>query len=71
MLGLIVLAACTVLMYRMAEMSDRSGGVWGGITFVICLACGLLIPLPLINIVIGLVISYIVFAATAIIQQRS
>ena len=58
MFGWIIIIAATVAMYRMAEMSDRSGALWAALTFVICFACAAFIPLPLINLGIGLVLSY-------------
>lgn len=55
----IVIIACAVLMYRIAEMERLSGLVWGAVTFALCLGCALTIPIPFINAVIGLIISFI------------
>lgn len=55
----IIIIASSVLMYRVAEMERLSGLAWALITFGLCLACAFTIPLPLINAVIGLVISFI------------
>lgn len=57
--GWVVLIACAVLMYRVAEIERLSGAVWAALTFVLCLGCALTIPLPFINLVIGLIISFI------------
>lgn len=55
----VVIIACAVLMYRVAEIERLSGFVWGALTFVLCLGCAMVIPLPFINAVIGLIISFI------------
>ena len=58
MLGWVVLIGSVVLMYRIAESEKRSGVVWGGITFVLCFLSSMFIPLPFINLFIGLVLSF-------------
>lgn len=58
MIGWIVLIACVVLMYRVAEMENLSGLIWGAVTFVLCFLCSM-IPIPFINILIGLAISFV------------
>ena len=55
----IVVIASAVLMYRVAEMERLSGIVWGVLTFVLCLGCALTIPIPFLNAVVGLIISFI------------
>ncbi len=59
MLGWIVIAGCTVLMYRVAEIERLSGLVWGAITFALCFGCAATIPIPFVNILIGLIISFV------------
>ena len=59
MLLLIVIIACAVLMYKVAEMERLSGLVWAALTFAVCLGCALVIPIPFINAVIGLILSFI------------
>jgi hypothetical protein len=70
MLGWIVIGAAVVIMTKAAEMEGRSTLLWGAITFVLCLLCSIFIPLPLINIVIGLVISYLVMFAVKLRTNR-
>jgi hypothetical protein len=67
MIGLIVTGAAVVIMTKAAEMEGRSTVLWGVVTFILCLLCGIFIPLPLINIVIGLVISYLAMFAVKLI----
>jgi hypothetical protein len=55
----IIIIASAVLMYRVAEMERLSGLLWAAITFGLCLACAMTIPLPLINAVIGLILSFV------------
>lgn len=68
MLSWAVLIACAVLMYRIAEQGGRSGPIWGVLTGVICFLCGI-IPLPLLNYVIGLTISYGILIVVSIVQK--
>lgn len=69
----IMLGAACVAMYRIAEMGERRGWVWGVITFFTCFGCASIIPLPLINIGIGFVLSYVFMIAASVVgdQQRS
>jgi hypothetical protein len=69
MVGLIVVVAAVVIMTKAAEMEGRSTVLWGAITFILCLLCSIFIPLPLINIVIGLVISYLAMFAVKLIAK--
>jgi hypothetical protein len=59
MIGWIVIGAAVTIMVKAAEMEDRSTILWGGITLALCIACSIFIPLPLINIVIGLALTYL------------
>ena len=59
MLLWIVVIACAVLMYKVAEMERLSGIVWAALTFALCLGCVVVIPIPFIDAVIGLVLSFI------------
>lgn len=58
-LAWIVIIACSVLMYRVAEIERLPGFVWGALTFALCIGSAVTIPLPYVNIVIGLIISFI------------
>jgi hypothetical protein len=57
-LGWVMVAAAVMGMYRIADVEDRNALLWAGITLVVCLACGFLIPLPLVNIGIGFAICF-------------
>ena len=59
MFPLLMVFACVAIMVKVADMEGRSTLLWGGYTFVACFACGYLIPLPLLNIVLGLVFSFL------------
>ena len=69
MLGWAAIIAATVLMYRLAEMGERSGALWGVFAFVICYGSVMFIPLPMLNILIGFVITYIIFIIASIIKK--
>lgn len=58
MLGWIMIVASVVVMARVAEAEDRSSVLWGALTLLLCLAAANLIPLPFINIFLGLVASF-------------
>jgi hypothetical protein len=57
MLSLLAIFGATVIMYRMAGMSEMSSSKWGLITFIICFLLSV-IPFPFSGVVIGLPISY-------------
>ena len=65
MLGLLLIIGMCIAMSRVAEEDGKSGFMWGAITFVICFVCSLVIPLPMLNILIGGVITFVVMAATS------
>lgn len=64
---LIILSA--VGMGRIAYSEGRSPIVWGALTGVLCFLCVLFIPLPLLNIGIGLAASFIIMTVTKMIQN--
>ncbi|MFC1734574.1 hypothetical protein ACFL1X_00550 [Candidatus Hydrogenedentota bacterium] len=68
MLGLAMLISSVIIMIKVADAENRSGLFWGLVTLVVCLACGWFIRLPLVNICIGLFISYMAMFAMKLIQ---
>ena len=58
MIALIMLILSIAIMCKVAELEGRSSIVWGFATFLSCVACSTLIPLPLLNIFIGLALCY-------------
>jgi hypothetical protein len=70
MLMWIVIIAMCVVMYRIAEAENQPGFRWGLLTFFICLACGVLIPLPILNVAIGVVVSFLAYFAYKIIWNQ-
>ena len=58
MLGLLMLACAIIIMVKIADIEGRSSLVWGLATFASCVVCSMLIPWPLINIFVGLSVSY-------------
>lgn len=67
MFGWIMIIAAVIVMAKAAEMEQRSASFWGGLTFVLCLGCGVLIPLPLLNVGIGFILSFLIMFAAKII----
>ena len=59
MLLWIVIIACAVLMYKVAEMERLSGILWAVLTFGLCLGCVMVIPVPFVDALIGLALSFI------------
>jgi hypothetical protein len=55
-IGLTIVAA--LIMKKMAEMERLNGIQWAILTLVLCLICKFVIPFPMINIIIGMVLSY-------------
>lgn len=70
MIGLLIIGAAVLAMYRVADTEGKSGLLWGFITFLICLACGVLIPLPLVNVGIGFGVSFLAFFAYKVIANE-
>lgn len=58
MFGWIMIFASVIVMARVAEAEDRSAVLWGALTLLLCLAAAAVIPLPLINIFLGLAVSF-------------
>jgi len=54
---LLLLIAAPIAFGRMAEADRGEGLKWGAITFGLCLLC-LFIPLPFLNMLIGLGLSF-------------
>lgn len=59
---LLVIASC-VAMAKIASADNKSGIIWGCITFGLCLASGL-IPLPFVRVFIAFVVSFILMTAS-------
>ena len=71
MLGWLVLGAAVLAMYRIADAENRSGLAWGALTFAICFACMIAMPmLPLINIGIGLFLSFMMMMVLKMVASR-
>ena len=70
MFGIVVLIASCVAMYKIAEMGDRRGWVWAIITFVVCSLTAALIPLPLINLGIGFVLTWFIMVAACMMSNQ-
>ena len=64
MFGILLTIGMAIAFSRIAEEDRKSGVLWGGIAFVICLACSILIPLPMLNVLIGGIITFVIMAAT-------
>ena len=69
MIGWVMLIAAVIGMYRITDMEGKNGVLWGMVTFAICLACALLIPLPLLNVFIGFVLSFGAYFAYKIVKN--
>ena len=70
MFNLLIIIAGVILMVKVADIEERSGLLWGGITLLTCLGSGALIPLPFLDIVIGIVISFLLMTAAKVIQKN-
>ena len=54
----VMLIAAVIGMYRITDMEGKNGVLWGFLTGAICVACAILIPLPLVNVFIGFALSF-------------
>lgn len=70
MIGWLVLAAAVVAMYRIADTEGKSGVLWAGLTFVICLAMAFLLPnWPIVNVALGGVVSFLTMFVYKIVKN--
>lgn len=52
------MVAGAFIMAKIAEMEGRSPIAWGGITVFLCLGSSILVPLPIVDIGIGLALAF-------------
>ncbi|MHC4673120.1 MAG: hypothetical protein ACYTF1_09725 [Planctomycetota bacterium] len=69
MLEIIMIIASVTIMAKVASMEGRSSLAWGGLTFLLCIGSIAVIPLPLLNILIGLVASFVLIFAMKMVQD--
>ena len=70
MLGWIMIGASVLAMYRITDLEGKNGFLWGLVTFAITLACGLLIPLPLVNVAIGFALSFLAYFIYKVVRNE-
>lgn len=70
MLEIVMIIAGVVLMYRIAEIEQRSGALWGGLTGLACIGSLFTIPLPLIRIGIVIVAAFIAMLVCRIVSGK-
>lgn len=66
MFELLLLIACCVAMYKIADADDKSGIIWGSITLGLCVVCLFIIPLPFIRIFIAFILGFVLMTASNI-----
>ena len=71
MISLVMIIGSVIIMVKAAELEHRSPFLWGVYTLISCLVCARLIPMPLVNIFIGLVISFSTMFVSKIIQDKN
>ena len=69
MLGWALIVISAVAMARIAAAEGKSALAWGGVTGLICFLCAQFIPLPLVNIGIGLVISFVALTVVKMVKD--
>jgi len=69
MFNLLIMISAIAVVSKCAELEGRSGFAWGGITLLICICCSV-IPFPLINMVVGFVMSFILLFTVKVISGR-
>ena len=70
MLELIVVVAMIVLMARIANADDQSPWLWGGLTFALCAAAIVFIPLPFVRLAIVGVVVFMGMIAYKVVKDR-
>ena len=67
MIGIVMIVASVIAMAKIASMEGRSPVIWGALTLVICFASGI-IPIPLVNILIGFILSFMILFIVKMMQ---
>ena len=70
-MGLILLITAVGIMAKAADLEGRSSFAWGAITLIMCIISGIIIPIPLVNILIGVVATFLIMFAAKIIQKEN
>jgi hypothetical protein len=70
MIGWMLIIVSAVAMGRIASNEGKSALVWGGLTGLICFLCAMFIPFPLLNIGIGLVLSFVIMWVTKVVRDE-
>ena len=70
-MGIVILIAAIIVIAKCADLEGKSSVKWGFITFGICFLCGAIIPIPLLNLVIGFVITFILLFAAKVISKKT
>ncbi len=55
MIGIVIIVAAVVMMVKVADIENRSPVVWGSLTVASCIGAVALIPVPLVNLLVGVV----------------
>ena len=71
MLAWLLVICSVIIMVKAADIEHRSQIFWGGYTFVCCVGCAYLFPrLLLINVILGLVVSFMSMFVLNTAQKR-
>jgi hypothetical protein len=70
MLGWIVMIGMCVVMAKFADAEDRSGILWGCLTFVLCLAGSAVVPYPFLGLFAGGIAAFVLMIVSKIIAER-
>jgi len=54
-----ILALCVIIMYKIADISNMRGWLWGGITLLVALGLNVVIPITLFAAPLACVLVYI------------
>jgi hypothetical protein len=68
-LGPLLMFMICSIMYEIAEVSDESPVIWGGVTLVLLLLSKIVIPWPLINYLIAGIVSWALMFAVHLIRE--
>ena len=61
-----ILALCVIIMYKVADISDMSGFVWGSITLLTALGLNVIIPVTIWAAPLACVLVYIVLCTVSL-----
>ena len=69
MIEIALAVALCVIMGKIADVDGQSGFLWGGITFLLCLAAFFTIPLPFARFLLAGVLAFLAMIVVKVVRK--